>query len=211
MKTFGPKNPSNQKLQVESVVEGTIEGSVADDNLSVDNPLVQGGVYRSDPTLDTLEDGYVGEVLINNQRMLVVEDRVYDSASDSNKQIPVFIPQDRYSFEDLSGSQADSDATVSYYVSFEGFSFFSLQWEISGDGYQALKVYASNEDSADITALNYFDVTNDWFDSTEFNTDAWLERDTVCSCKALRIDNTLTSLNPGDTASWSMYLMKKGA
>ena len=205
MKTFGPKNSSTQKLQVEPA------GSVADNTTSVDNPVIQGGVYRSDPSDDTLSDGYAGEVLLNEQRMQVTEDRTYDSASDANRNIPVFIPQDRYTFEDLSGSQDDSDLTYNYYIDMQGYSFFSLQYIPSGDGYKTLTVHASNENVADITSATYTDVTNDFFGSSSFTTERWLERDTTISMKYLRVDVAVTGMSGGDSALWSLFLTKKGA
>jgi len=215
MKTFGPKKSTNQKLQTEVDntvnIDGYVQGNVADGNTSTDNPVVQGGIYKSDPTDNTLEDGYVGEILINEQRMQITEDRTYDSPSDANKYIPVFISQDRYSFENLSGSQEDSDDTLNYYIDMQGYSFFSLQYIPSGDGYKTLTVHASNEDVSDITSATYTDVTNDWFNSASFTTESWLERDTVVSTKYLKIDVAVTGLSGGDTASWDLFLNKKGA
>ena len=201
-----------------TTVDGYIyaQGTVSDGNASADNPLVAGGVYLTDPTASTLSDGYVGSILLTDQRRISTEDRTYDSASDANKNIPVFIPQDRYSFEDLSDSQADSDATISKYVDFQGFSFFSIQLIISGDGYADLTMFVSNEDVSDITSATYTNVTQDFFGASSFGTstgfsDVWLERDTPCSCKFIRIDITTNGLGGGDTSYFDIFFMKKTA
>ena len=226
MKTFGPKS-STQNLQVEiqntpavTIDDGYVQGTTADGDAFIDNPVVTGGVYTADPTASTLTDGDAGNILLNALRMQIIEDRTYDSPSDANKNIPVFIPQDRYSFSDLSGSQADADATISYYVSMESSSFFSIQYieSASSDGYQELKIYGSNQDDSDLTLLTYTNLTQDYFGSESFGSGSvgglienWLEKDTFTSCKALRIDIEATSLNPGDTSVWNIYLMKKSA
>jgi len=218
MKTLGPKNPATQNLQVEientpsvTIDDGYVQGTTADGDAFTDKPVVTGGVYAADPTASTLTDGDAGNILLNEQRMQVVADRVYDAVSDANKSIPVFIPQDRYSFADLSGSQADSDATISYYASMENSSFYSLQYIPSGDGYAALTIHGSNEDVADITTSTFTPITEDHFGSTSFNTEKWLEKDTTTSMKSMRIDIEVTGLSGGDTSLWSLYMLKKSA
>ena len=223
MKNVGPKN-SSQILQVDAsseIINGEVQGVIGDDtDASTTNPVLVGGVYLADPTADTIDDEDVGNILLNNQRMPITESRAYDAPTDANRNIPVFIPQDRYNFADLSGSQADSDATISYYVSMESSSFFSIQYieSASSDGYQELKIYATNEDNSDLTSLTYTSVCNDYFAAQSFGSgsagglsEVWLEKDTFTSCKALRIDIEATSLNPGDSSVWTIYLMKKSA
>lgn len=197
-------------ISVETTAE--VEGRVLDSASAAGiKPVTIAGVYVADPTASTLTDGDAGNVLLNDQRMPIIENRVYDSASDADKTIPVFIAQDRYVFEDFSGSRADSDATFNYYADMQGYSYFSLQNIFSGDGYKTLTVNASNQDGNDITALTYSDITADYFGSASFDDSCWLERDTVCSCKALRIDIAISNMNPGDTAVWAVYFAKKTA
>jgi len=223
MKTFGPKNSTTQNLLVEvqntpsvTIDDGYVQGTTADGDAFTDKPVVTGGVYAANPTASTLTDGDAGSILITDQRRVATEDRVYDAVSDANKQIPVFIPQDRYSFADLSDSQADSDATISKYIDFQGQNYFSLQLSISGDGYADLTVHVSNEDVADILTASFLDVTQDFFGSSSFGTSTgdsqkWLERDTPCSCKYIRIDVTVSGMSGGDLSSFDIYFMKKTA
>lgn len=124
------------------------------------------------------------------------------------------IVEHRYIYEDLSGSQDDSDATLNYYVDMQGYSFFSIQYlsDNGSDGYKTLTVHASNEDVADITAATYIDITSEYFASADFqDVDVWLEKGTPTSMKYMRIDVAVTGLNPGDSASWDMFITKKGA
>jgi len=213
MQTIGPKNPSTQNLLVEVDNEIDIQGTTEDNTEFIGNPVAVGGVYLADPTDSPLADGYIGNLLLNDLRMIVAESRAYDPVSDADKQIPVFIPQDRYTFEDLSGTQADSDDTKEFYINMLGYSLFSLQYveAATSDGYQSLRVFATIEDVADATAATYSDVTSEWFGSANFTADTWLERDTPCSCKYLKIELDLTGLTGGDLSEWKLYLMKKAA
>ena len=221
MKTFGPKSVT-QNLQVEientpavtvdsGSIDGYVQGTTADGAAFTDNPVGVGGVYLDDPTASTLADGEIGNVLVNDQRMQITEDRVYDAPTDANKTVPVFIPQDRYDTFDLSGTRATSDATFSYYVSLQGYNGFSLQYIPSGDGYKTLTVYASNENVDDPTSATYTDVTLDFFGQTSFITENWLERDTNCTLVWLKIQVAATSLGVGLTAAWDLFGKKKSA
>lgn len=111
---------------------------------------------------------------------------------------------------DYSGVQNDSDATLSYYINMEGYSFMSIQYiEGTNDGVQTLKVYASNENIRDATLADYTDVTNDWFGNTVFNTSAWLEKDTTSPVKFIKIEMAVTGMIASDTSVWSLFVTKK--
>lgn len=209
-----------QRLRLDSlgrliVTNGTasliIEGVDADDDAVTVNPIVTGGVYYADPTLDTIDDGDVGYMLLNELRMLVTELRTYDSASDADRNVPVWNPTDLWTPEDLSGD-TDEDGTTSYYVSLEENSRWSLQFI---PGYVStetitLTVHQSNEDDDDITARTYTDVTNTFFGTTGFTTENWVEIEAPTRAKSLRVDVEITDYDAGEPSdpSWDLWLMK---
>lgn len=122
--------------------------------------------------------------------------------------LTVSLPQDRYVFTDFSSSVADANDTVDGYTSMDGYSFISLQFIPSGDGTKTLKIYASNEDVTDETTATYTDVTYDYFGSSSFTTEKWMERDTHCSAKWLKFEVAVTGLSGGQTATWKLFMKK---
>lgn len=189
-----------------------IQGIDADDDPVTVNPVVVGGVYYADPSADPIDDGDVGYFLLNDERMQVFEDRAYDSASDANKNLPVWNPTDLWSPEDLSGS-ATADGTESYYVALEENSRWSLQYIPSNpDGSTStLEVFQSNEDDPDITARTYTEVTSTFFGTGGFTSETWIEIELPTRALSLRVDVTVSGYTgaPGDP-EWSLWLVKGG-
>jgi hypothetical protein len=187
-----------------------IQGIDADDDPVTVNPIVVGGVYYSDPTADTIDDGDVGYALLNELRMLVVEDRAYDAASDANRNIPVWNPTDLWTPEDLSGS-ATADGTESYYVSLEENSRWSLQYIPSEGSTEVitLEVYQSNENDPDITARTYTEVTSTFFGAGGFTAETWLEIENPTRALSLRVDVSVSG-STGATSEWDLWLVKGG-
>lgn len=188
-----------------------VEGIVDDDaSVSTTKPVVIGGVYYSDPTSDPVDDGDAAYALVNNLRMLVVEDRAYDSASDANRVIPVWNPTDLWTPEDLSGS-ATADGTTSYYVSLEECSRWSLQFIPSEAASEVItmEVYQSNENDPDITARTYTEVTSTFFGTGGFTSEAWVEVENPTRSLSLRVDVTISGYTAG-TSEWDLWLVKGG-
>jgi hypothetical protein len=189
------------------VVVGTLQGVDADDAAATVNPVLVGGKYIADPTADTLDDGDAGYALLNLLRMIMIEDRVYDSATDANKNVPVWSVADLYDPEDLSGSTG-ANGTTTYYVSMDSFIRWSLQFipSTSGTSTFALTVAQSNEDVDDPSTATYLDVTNTFFGVASFTTSAWIEPENPTSCKWLRIQVTVD--NYGTDALWDLFCRK---
>jgi len=188
-----------------------IQGIDADYDPVTVNPVVMGGVYYADPTADTIDDGDVGYTLLNELRMLVVEDRAYDAASDANRVIPVWNPTDLWTPEDLSGT-ATADGTTSYYVSLEENSRWSLQFIPHEDATEVitLEVYQSNENDPDITARTYTEVTDTFFGAGGFTAENWIEIENPTRALSMRVDVSVDGwVGPG-ASEWDLWLVKGG-
>ena len=157
---------------------GNVQGVVSDhDPVGVTMPVVIGGVYMADPTINTLDDGDAGWALLNDQRMLVVEiagsgggslvveDIAYDPVTDANKVVPVVQTFDNHEPFDQSQAVATA-AVVTHYIDARTFPFWSMIWStLTGGGVTIeIEISASNETTEpDLTLRSYEDITTDLY------------------------------------------------
>lgn len=183
-------------------------GADADHAAVTSNPVLVGGVHQADPTASPLHSGDVGQLLINELRMLIQESRTFDASSDADKTIPVWNPTDLWTPEDLSGTRG-SDGTTSYYVALEENRKWSLQFIPTEAAAEVITVtvWQSNEDLADITARTYTNVTQTFFGTTGFVDETWIEPEHITQAKSLRFDVTVTGWTAG-TSAWDGFFMK---
>jgi len=212
----GPGSSGTQTItgSVEATIAGgsiAVNGSFPTGSYSLDPPITIGA--EVDVSGTTYEQGTLQYLRLDQERDLCVRPKSYDPSTDAEKTIPVWSSVDSYEFFDHSSSADDAagNGAVSTYFSMEGFGHFSLQY-ITADatGAQDLKIYSTNQnDGTAASSCVYLDVTNAWFSTGSFITSSWIEPDVTVTCKHVRITNTISGLNDGDTATWTIYGMKK--
>lgn len=186
-----------------------VEGVVDDDSpVGTTKPVVVGGVYYADPTADTLDDADAGYALLNNQRMQVVEDRVYDAPSDANRNIPVWSVPDGWAPVDLSSSLG-ADGTVTKYLVMLPANRVSLQFIPTKAAAEtiALTLAVSNEDTGDVTTQTYTDVTTDLTGAASITAESVIEPELPISTITLRVQVTVSGWTAG-TSAWDLFAVK---
>ena len=189
--------------------------NATDDAAAPPEVLMAGGYYTADPTANPLEDGDAGRLLLNELRMLITEDRVYDAPSDANRNMPVFTQADRGEVLEISGTSAVAGSTY-YYIDLTGFGFFSCEFTlVSTLGMNTGLFYnVSNEESEpDITLRDYTsDMSLTWFGSASYTSGVGTttsyahEKDTVTPWLCMRL-HVATDGESGD-GSWTIRLRK---
>lgn len=201
----GNLNVSIAAAPVPITVVGEVEGVVADDAaVGATKPVVIGGVYYTDPTSNPIDDGDAGFLLLNEQRMAIVEDRAYDAPTAADRNVPVWNLGDRGTPETLD-STLGADGTVSKYVAMRGKLRWSLHFVPTAAAAEviALTVLQSNDDVDDPTTATYIDVTNEFFGVGSFTAAAWIEPEFPTKCVWLKVLVTVTGWTAG-TSAWKI-------
>jgi hypothetical protein len=198
-----------------------VVGVDADDAPATANAVGIGGKYIADPFASPLSaDGDFGEALINQIRMLVTEDRVYDPATDANKEVPVWTQADRGDVMEVTGSAA-VDGSTYYYIDMLGFGYFSCEFlPNAATGGAActidLSYQVSDEESQpDITARSYVsDMSVSWFGAASYSSGAggattWAhEKDTTTGWSSIRLKVTVDNYVAGSAVPWTIRFRK---
>jgi hypothetical protein len=185
-----------------------VVGSDLDGAVATFPPVLVGGVHRADPSADPVDDGNVGVILINDQRMPVVEDRAYDPVSDADKVIPVWSPPDGWVPEDLSSSLG-ADGTVTKYIVGLPWTRFSLQFIPAPAAAEtiALTIAVSNEDTGDVATQTYTDITNKLVGAASITTEDVINPEFPVRALTWRFTFTVTGWTAGVSA-WDAFLVK---
>jgi len=204
-----------------NLIAGTlsIQGLDADDDPATARPVLIGGKFISDWYADTLDDGDAGYALLNALRMLVIENRVYDSPTDADKNVPVWTQADRYDGFEATGS-VSANGDTAYYVDMSGYGYFSCEFLPNASGGGAgctvsLSYQTSDEESQpDIAARAYnSDMSLVWFGATSYSsglagtTSYAHEKSDPTPWLSMRIKVTVSDLSD-DPATWTLRFRK---
>lgn len=113
-------------------------------------------------------------------------------------------------YEDFSAT-AQGNGTTYHYVDMGNYDFLTLQiLNTAGTaGTNTFTVEASAEDGTDRTALDYSDVTNDWFGSASYTSDQMLERDTQTVQSFVRVKVVRSADGGSEDGAWEIHSITK--
>lgn len=185
-----------------------VDGVDADDAVVTGNPVLIGGQHRSDPAADTVDNLDVGNALINKQRMLVTEDRAYDSPTDAVRSVPVHSVPDGWVPEDMSSSLG-ADGTVTKYLVMLPHDRFCLQFIPLPAAAEVitLTVSISNEVTGDVTTQTYTAATVKLFAVASFIAEAIIQPVNPLHVLTVRIQVTVSGWSAG-TSAWDLFAVK---
>ena len=132
--------------------------------------------------------------------------KAYDIVGNQNivyQTNPIWEQYDRSTLADVSPG---ADGTYHYYVSMNGYTISGYMLDLDGgSGTCTVTFEGTWEDGADITALNYRDITNDVFGAASFTADDELvDNDRALStCTYVRV-KVVAATGGADDASWTI-------
>ena len=179
------------KLMVDT--ELTIDGDLVIDNLAKARSSQETAVANDDPV--TLITNLNGELVLASYNWTTSKLGTTESNPISTHHIE----------ETLADVTNETNATNYYYFDMDGYKFFSAQIEIgaAADTCTVTIEATCQDDGTAAASCTYQDVSTAWFGAASWTADVWLEKDTPCSAKYIRV-KTVTAGGNND-ADYAIY------